>query len=95
MTPDEAGPRQATRFLLLYALAVAGGSIAYIPFLTILLPVRIEEIAGGDAVGALAYATFAGAVAASLANIAFGWADTATTLATARRWPACRKIARS
>ncbi|WP_120716491.1 MFS transporter [Tsuneonella amylolytica] len=78
MTTEEAGPRQATRFLLLYALAVAGGSIAYIPFLTILLPVRIDGIARGDAVGALAYATFAGAVAASLANIAFGWASDRT-----------------
>ena len=55
----------------------------------------MEEIARRDAVGALAYATFTGAVAASLANIAFGWADTATTSATARRWAGCRKIARS
>jgi MFS family permease len=78
LTTDEAGPRQATRFLLLYALAVAGGSIAYIPFLTILLPVRIDGIARGDSVGALAYATFAGAVAASLGNIAFGWASDRT-----------------
>jgi len=33
-----------TRFLLLYALAWAGGSIGYVPFLTILLPVRVAAL---------------------------------------------------
>lgn len=64
---------QHTRFLLLYALAVAGGAIAYVPLLTILLPVRVEGLAGADSVRWLAVLAFAGAVAASLANIAFGW----------------------
>ena len=76
---DEARPARATadgqslRFLWLYALAVAGGAIAYVPLLTILLPVRVELYAGEDSVRWLAYLAFAGAVAASLANIAFGW----------------------
>ncbi|MBH5321774.1 MFS transporter [Aurantiacibacter sediminis] len=65
--------RQSTRFLLLYALAVAGGAVAYVPFLTILLPVRVESMAGGESVGWLAYAAFVGAIAASVANIGFGW----------------------
>jgi MFS family permease len=65
--------RQSTRFLLLYALAVAGGAIAYVPLLTILLPVMVEAAAQGESVTWLAYTAFAGAVAASLANIAFGW----------------------
>lgn len=65
--------RQDTRFLLLYALALAGGAIAYVPFLTILLPMRVSNLAGPEKVEWLAYATFAGACTASLANIAFGW----------------------
>ena len=72
--PDTAvAVRQSTRFLYLYALAVAGGAVAYVPFLTILLPVRITTLAGDDAVSILAYTAFAGAIAASLGNIAFGW----------------------
>ena len=34
-------PRQSLRFLLLYALAVAGGAVAYVPFLSLLLPLRV------------------------------------------------------
>lgn len=70
---DRSGARQAPRFLLLYALAAAGGAIAYVPFLTILLPMQVTALVGGEDVAWLAYATFAGAIAASLANIGFGW----------------------
>jgi MFS family permease len=69
--PQAAG--QDLRFLLLYALALAGGALAYVPFLTILLPMLVADIAGSAKVTWLAYATFAGAATASLANIAFGW----------------------
>ncbi|VVT06789.1 MFS transporter [Erythrobacter sp. EC-HK427] len=69
---------QSPRFLLLYALAVAGGAIAYVPFLTILLPVRVEALAGDASVDWLAYAAMAGALAASFANIGFGWASDLT-----------------
>jgi MFS family permease len=64
---------QDQRFLLLYALALAGGTIAYVPFLTILLPMQIASLAAEAKIAWLAYATFAGALTASLANIAFGW----------------------
>jgi MFS family permease len=67
--------RQSARFLYLYALAVAGGSVAYIPFLTLLLPVRATLLSGEMALNILAIAAFAGAIAASLANILFGWAS--------------------
>jgi MFS family permease len=67
--------RQSKRFLYLYALAVSGGSVAYIPFLTILLPNQATSIWGKDALSVLAQAAFAGAIAASLANILFGWAS--------------------
>jgi MFS family permease len=65
--------KQSKLFLYLYALAVAGGSIAYIPFLTILLPVQAASIAGKNAISLLAYAAFFGAISASIANIGFGW----------------------
>lgn len=72
---DAASPprQQGLRFLGLYALAVAGGAVAYVPLLTILMPVRVEALAGSGSVSWLAYLAFAGAIAASLANIAFGW----------------------
>ena len=74
----DAAARQSRRFLWLYALAAAGGSIAYVPFLTLLLPLRMAAMAGADDVAWLAYATFFGAIAASLSAIAFGWASDAT-----------------
>ncbi|WP_294173814.1 MFS transporter [uncultured Sphingomonas sp.] len=64
-----------TRFLLLFALANAGGVVAYVPLLTLLLPARVAAIAGGAEIEWLAAATLAGAIAASVGNIAFGWAS--------------------
>ena len=69
-----AEPRQASpRFLWLFALAWAGGAVAYVPFLTILLPLRVVAIAGEDSVRLLGLITFFGALAASVGNILFGW----------------------
>lgn len=65
--------RQSSIFLWLYAVAWAGGAIAYVPFLTILLPVRVAEMAGDQRVHWIAYMTFFGALAASTGGIAFGW----------------------
>ena len=74
--PDApAAARQTTRFLCLYALAVAGGAVAYMPFLTILLPLQVSWLAGNSALTVLAQIAFAGAIAASLGNIGFGWAS--------------------
>lgn len=66
------------RFLLLYALAWAGAAIAYVPFLSILLPVRVAGLAGSADVSWLAYIAFAGAVAASAGHIAFGYLSDVT-----------------
>ncbi|RIV82310.1 MFS transporter [Aurantiacibacter xanthus] len=65
--------KQANRFLLLYALAAAGGAISYTPFITLLLPVRITAMVGSGDIEWLAYATFFGALASSGGNILFGW----------------------
>lgn len=73
--------------MYLYALAVSGGAIAYIPFLTILLPLRATALSGDSALSTLALAAFAGAIAASIANIGFGWASDVT--GTRRPWILC------
>jgi MFS family permease len=67
--------RSATdRFVLLYALAWIGGTIAYTPLLTILLPGRVAKLAGPQAgVDWVAYIVLAGAIAASLGGIGFGY----------------------
>lgn len=69
---------QSRSFLILYALAACGGSVAYIPFLTILLPVQVTHIAGDEALALLARLAFIGAIMASFANIGFGWASDRT-----------------
>ncbi|TRD11807.1 MFS transporter [Erythrobacter insulae] len=71
---DHAAPddRQPFWFLILFALAVGGGAVAYVPLLTVLLPVKITGVVGAEDVASLARATFYGAIVASLANIAFG-----------------------
>lgn len=78
------GQRQPIWFLLLLGLAIAGGAVAYVPFLTVLLPVRIIDLTGSDDVSALSYVTLAGAVMASMANILFGWLSDKTR--TRRAW---------
>ncbi|HEX2795061.1 MAG TPA: MFS transporter, partial [Croceicoccus sp.] len=73
MNAPTGAARQHLRFLVLYALAWAGCAISYVPFLTVLLPMRVTELAGTQDVRVLGYLTFAGAIAASIANIGFGW----------------------
>jgi len=72
--------------VILYALAAAGGSAAYAPFLTIILPSRVSDIPGVDAVQVLSYCAFVGAIAASLSNIAFGWLSDRTQNRTGWLW---------
>ncbi len=76
--PRAAPGRQSTRFLLLYALANAGGVAAYLPLLTLLLPSKITALADGAHVEWLSAATLAGAISASLSNVGFGWASDLT-----------------
>lgn len=72
--PDTGARPRADRFLLLYALAWAGGTIAYTPLLSILLPARVVQVAGTAAgIDWLAAIALGGAVAASLGAILFGW----------------------
>ncbi len=74
MAEPAATRSHSTRFLLLYALAWGGGAVAYVPFLTILLPLRVSLSAPkGMEVAWLAYIAFAGAIAASISAIGFGY----------------------
>lgn len=65
---------------MLYTAAVAGGAVAYVPFLTIILPLQATKLAGDSAVTLLAYVAFAGAITASFANILFGWVSDITKM---------------
>lgn len=65
--------RQSRRFILLVALANAGGVIGFLPLLTLLLPVKVAEIAGDDRIAVFTATVIAGAFAASASNILFGW----------------------
>lgn len=69
---DTSPARQPVWFLALFALAAGGGAVAYVPLLTVLLPLKITALQGTEDVAALARVTFFGAIIASLANIAFG-----------------------
>lgn len=82
---------QTRRFLFLYALAWAGGAVAYVPFLTLLFPLRLEALAGGEEVNWLSYLAFAGAIAASIGNILFGWLSDRTQ--NRRGWIFCGLVA--
>ena len=60
--------------IILYALAWAGGTVAYTPFITVLLPVKITAIAGAQqGIVWTAYIAFFGAIAASFGAIVFGY----------------------
>lgn len=69
---SETSGRRSAGWLLLYALAYGGGAIAYVPLLTLLLPLKVEEIAPTEKLALLGLITVAGAVAASISNILAG-----------------------
>ncbi len=66
-------PPRSPRFLGAVALADAGGVIAYLPLLTLLLPIKVERLTGDARIGVFTATVVAGAIAASLANVTFGW----------------------
>ncbi|MGV3578204.1 MFS transporter [Brevundimonas sp.] len=74
-------------FLVLYALAWGGGVIAYVPLLTLILPIKVEAIAPDDKVALLSLATLIGAVVASVINIVVGVASDRTVMGVRGRRP--------
>ncbi len=89
-----AGPRNGHRpigFLLIYAIAHAGGVMAYLPLLSMLLPMKIEGVSGDARLDIFTATVVAGAIAASLCSILFGWLSdrsVARAGAVAAGWPA-------
>ncbi len=83
MPPSPPSPPQAplaptahargTPFLAVAAFANAGGVISYLPLLSLLLPIKIEALAGDARLDVLTAAVLAGAVASSVSNVLFGW----------------------
>ena len=67
------GERRSPVFLMILALAHIGGVIGYLPLLGLLLPIRTDAIAGDARLGVFTATVVAGALAASGANILFGW----------------------
>ncbi|WP_109807034.1 MFS transporter [Sphingosinithalassobacter portus] len=65
--------RRSTGFLLLCGLAYAGGVISYLPLLALMLPEKVERIAGDARLDVFTACVIAGGVAASISNIVFGW----------------------
>lgn len=61
------------RLLAAFSLAHAGAVIGYLPFLSLLLPLKIDRLAGETRIGWLTVAIVLGAATASGANILFGW----------------------
>jgi MFS family permease len=72
-TSGIAANQRSAGFLLLYALANAGGVIAFLPLLTLLLAIKIEGLAGEARVDLLTATLIAGSIASSTSNILFGW----------------------
>jgi MFS family permease len=60
-------------FIVLYALAYAGLFVSFIPFVSVLLPLKVTAVADGEnRVALLSAAALGGAAVASLANLLFG-----------------------
>jgi len=59
-------------FVWLYALAWGGGVVAYAPFLTLVLPLRVEALAPDVKVALLSLIALVGALVASVVNILVG-----------------------
>jgi len=67
-----ADTRRSPGFLLGFAMANAGSVLAYLPFLSLLLPLKVEAMAGADRVAVLSVILGGGAIAAGAGNILVG-----------------------
>jgi len=72
-TPVASPNRRSWRFLLVFALAYAGGTMGYLPLVAFLLPIKVAAIAGDARIGLFTATALCGTVSAILANLLFGW----------------------
>lgn len=66
-------PSKLGLFIAGYAAANAGATIAFVPLLVLILPLKSAQIAGEDKLLLLSVCLLAGALTASLSNITAGW----------------------
>lgn len=74
-------------FIATLALAYVGAFIAFVPLLSLLVPLQAQALAPLDKIGLLSVVTLLGAVVASVANLAVGWASDRTGHRLGRRRP--------
>lgn len=81
-------------FIAVLTLAYIGAYIAFVPLLSLLTPMQAEAISPADKIGLLSLVTLWGAVTASVANLAIGWASdrTASRFGKRRPWVLCGLI---
>lgn len=72
-TPLASPNRRSWRFLLVFALAYAGGTMGYLPLVAFLLPIKVAAIASDARIGLFTATTLCGTLGAILANLLFGW----------------------
>lgn len=74
--------------LIAAGLANIGSTLAYLPLLSLILPARVEGIAGEDRIALFTACVLAGGAAASLSAILFGWLSDRSVAAGhgRRRW---------
>lgn len=82
-TPPRVGPG----FVALLTLAYVGAFSAFVPLLSIIVPLQAQQVSMVDKVGLLGVATAWGAGVASVANLAAGWGSDRTRSVWGRRRP--------
>lgn len=80
-------PPVGRAFIATLTLAYVGAFIAFVPLLSLLVPLQAEAVAPADKIGLLSLLTLVGAVVASATNLAVGWASDRTRHRLGRRRP--------
>lgn len=74
-------------FIATLTLAYVGAFIAFVPLLSMLVPLQAQALAPMDKIGLLSLVTLLGAVVASVTNLVVGWASDRTRHRLGRRRP--------
>lgn len=84
---NAAPPRVDRIFVAAYTLAQIGAFIGFVPLLSVLLPIKVTELAPAAASQLLSQAAFCGALAAGLSHLVFGALSDRTRSRAGRRKP--------
>jgi len=80
-------PPVGAGFIATLTLAYVGAFIAFVPLLSLLVPLQAQALAPMNKIGLLSLVTLLGAVVASVTNLAVGWASDRTRHRLGRRRP--------